>query len=68
MIVYQKKGEDSMNAWVIKPQGPYVTRKTLKRTPATEENRKRAEFLDSHEFSLKIENDTLIVSSSKKGE
>lgn len=48
------EGEKAMNACVVKPKGPFVTRKELKRTPATEENRKMAEFMDSHNFSFSI--------------
>lgn len=33
-------------------------KKAIERTPASEENRKRVEFMDSHEFSLKVDKST----------
>lgn len=47
-----------MNACVLKPILPFVTENELERTPATEENRKMAEFLDSHSFSFHINPET----------
>ena len=44
-----------MNACAVKPTLPFVTKKAIERTPASEENRKRVEFMDSHEFSLKVD-------------
>ena len=49
-----EKGESNMNACVMKPSMPFVTKSELKRTPATAENRKMAQFMDSHEFSFSI--------------
>ena len=63
-IENQEEGEDEMNACVIKPKGPFVTKNSLKRTPATEENRKRVEFLDAHNFSLSIDKESLVLKSS----
>lgn len=44
-----------MYASVMKPNSPFITRKALKRKPASEESRKRAEFIDSHDFSVVID-------------
>ena len=35
-----QKGEDEMNACAMKPKLPYVTKNTLTRTPASEDNKK----------------------------
>ena len=43
-----------MNASAMKPNVPYVTRNNLKRTPASTDNRKIVEFLDSHNFSFSV--------------
>jgi hypothetical protein len=53
-----KEGEIIMNACVVKPTLPFVTRKELKRTPATEENRKMIEFMDSHNFSFSFDRES----------
>lgn len=53
-----EKGEETMNACAVKPTLPFVTKKAIERTPASEENRKRVEFMDSHEFSLKVDKST----------
>ena len=50
-----QEGEDEMNACVMKPKLPYVTRTTLTRTPASEDNKKITEFINSHNFSLDID-------------
>ena len=50
----EKKGEIEMNACALKPVMPFVTKSRLERTPATEDNRKMVEFLDSHNFSFDI--------------
>ena len=54
----KEKGEDDMNAYAVKPNKPFVTRKELKRTPATKENRDMVEYMDSHEFSFRIDKAT----------
>jgi hypothetical protein len=54
----EKEGEIIMNACALKPGLPFVARKELKRTPATEENRKMVEFMDSHDFSVSIDRDS----------
>lgn len=43
-----------MNACAIKPNLPFVTGRELKRTPATEENRRMVQFLDNHNFSFSV--------------
>ena len=43
-----------MDACALKPIMPFATRNKLERTPATENNRKMVEFLDSHNFSFDI--------------
>lgn len=58
------KGELDMNACVMKPRLPFVTRSELKRTPANVDNRKMVEFMDSHEFSFSISKDTKELRSS----
>ena len=54
----EKKGEISMEASVLKPNAPFVTRKKLERTPASEDNRKMAAFIDLHNFSFDIDTKT----------
>lgn len=54
----EKKGEIEMNACALKPVMPYVARNKLERTPATEDNRKMVEFMDSHNFSFNINVET----------
>ncbi len=51
----ERKGEIEMNACVLKPTMPFATRNKLERTPATEENRKMVEFMDSHDFSFHVD-------------
>lgn len=51
----EKKGEIEMDACALKPMMPFVTRGKLERTPATEDNRKMVEFMDSHNFSFDID-------------
>lgn len=53
-----EKGVVSMNASIVKPKLPFVTKKELKRTPASAENRERVEFIDTHNFSLSISKDS----------
>ena len=53
-----KKGEIEMNACVLKPVMPFATRSELQRTPATEDNRKMVDFMDSHNFSFDIDEKT----------
>lgn len=47
-----------MDAYALKPVMPFVTRNKLGRTPATEDNRKMVEFMDSHNFSFDIDEET----------
>lgn len=54
----EKKGEIEMNACALKPIMPFVTKNELQRTPATEDNRKMVEFMDSHNFSFDIDVET----------
>lgn len=54
----QGKGENNMNAYATKPKLPFVTKNELKRTPASESNRKMVEFMDSHNFSFSVNKDT----------
>ena len=54
----ERKGEIIMNACAIKPTLPFVTRKTIERTPASAENKKRVEFMDSHNFSFSVNKET----------
>lgn len=51
----ERKGEIGMNACVLKPSMPFVTKNKLERTPATEDNRKMVEFMDSHNFSFDVD-------------
>ena len=44
-----------MNASVTKPNTPFVTTNKLNRTPPSEDNKKIAEFIDSHNFSFSID-------------
>lgn len=57
-----------MNACALKPVMPFATRSKLGRTPATEDNRKMVEFMDSHNFSFNIdvETDTLRCRTTEK--
>lgn len=52
------KGEDTMNAYAIKPNMPFVTNRELKRTPPTKENINMVKFMDSHEFSFHMDKST----------
>ncbi len=47
-----------MNAYAVKPNLPFVTNKTLHRTPASKENRDMIDFLDSHDFSFHVDKNT----------
>lgn len=58
-----EKGEITMNACVLKPTLPFVTRKEIKKTPASVENRKRVEFMDSHNFSFSVDKKTGVLRS-----
>lgn len=57
MVNKEGKGEIKMNACALKPVMPFVANRQLERTPATEENRKMVEFMDSHNFSFEISED-----------
>ena len=63
MVDEDKEGETIMNACVLKPTLPFVTRKTIKKTPASAENRKRVEFMDSHNFSFSVDKETGVLCS-----
>lgn len=52
------KGEDTMNAYAIKSDMPFVTSRRLKRTPPTRENIDMVKFMDSHEFSFHMDKST----------
>ena len=54
----EREGEVVMNACAVKPTLPFVTRKTIERTPASAENKKRVEFMDSHNFSFSVNKET----------
>ena len=58
-----KKGEIIMNACAVKPSLPFVTRKTIEKTPASAETRKRVEFMDSHNFSFSVNKETGVLHS-----
>ena len=51
----EKKGDFVMDACILKPTMPFVTRKKLERTPASDENKKMVEYLDSHNFSFHVD-------------
>lgn len=53
-----EKGEERMNAYAVKPDMPFVTKKVLKRTPASKDNINMVKYMDSHEFSFHIDKDT----------
>lgn len=59
-----EKGEKNMNASAMKPNIPYVTRSELKRTPASMDNIRMVEFLDSHDFSFSVIKDSKKLRSS----
>lgn len=52
-----------MNASAVKPTLPFVTRKAIKKTPASAENKKRVEFMDSHNFSFSVNKETGVLHS-----
>ncbi|WP_143322579.1 hypothetical protein [Clostridium sp. HBUAS56010] len=58
-----RKGEINMNASVMKPSKnlPYATTKSLTRTPATRENREMIEYMDSHNFSISVDKNTMTI-------
>lgn len=47
-----------MNANVIKSKLSFYTTTELKRTPASEENKRIREFIDGHEFTFQIDKDS----------
>ena len=53
-----KEGEEIMNAYAVKPNMPFVTKKVLKRTPASKDNTNMVKYMDSHDFSFHIDKDT----------
>lgn len=53
-----KKEDDTMNAYAIRPTMPFATTKKLLRTPSSEINREITRFIDTHEFSFDINNET----------
>lgn len=62
------KGECEMYAYATKPRVPFVARTELKRTQPTIENKKMADFLDSHDFSFSVDQTgkKIVSSCSKK--
>ena len=50
----KQKGENVMNAYITKPNAPFITKNELKRTPATEKNKQMVKFMDSHDFSFSV--------------
>lgn len=63
MVDEDKEGETIMNACVLKPTLPFVTRKEIRKTPASAENRKRVEFIDSHNFFFSVDKETGVLQS-----
>lgn len=59
-----EKGDNIMNASAMKPNVPYITRSELKRTPASTDNRRMVEFMDSHNFSFSVSKDSKQLRSS----
>lgn len=59
----QEKGEKEMNACAMKPSLPFVTNTALARTPASEDNKKMTEFINSHEFSFDIDSTGKLIST-----
>lgn len=53
-----KKEENNMNAYSIRPTIPFISAKPLKRTPSSDINKEIAAFIDSHEFSFDVNADT----------
>lgn len=53
-----EKEEVAMNACAVKPTLPFVTRSILKRTPASRENVKVAEYINEHNFSFDVDLET----------
>lgn len=54
-------GDDTVNAYATKPETPFISNNKLVRTPSSESNRKIAEFLDSHNFSFRVDKDTWLT-------
>ncbi len=52
------RGEIKMDAYAVKPKEPFITKKRLSRTPASESNRKMIEYMDSHNFSFSVDEST----------
>ncbi|MDO5574377.1 MAG: hypothetical protein Q4G60_10435 [bacterium] len=44
-----------MNAYAMKPSQPFIAKTKLERTPASEMNKKMVEFIDSHNFSVNVD-------------
>lgn len=53
-----------MNAYAIKPNVLFATKNELRRTPATNDNRKMVEFMDSHNFSFSVDKKTKELKST----
>lgn len=52
------KGCEYMNFNVINPHRSFITNKPLKKTPISNESRKRSAFINSHTFYFHIDKDT----------
>ena len=58
-----KKGEKEMNACAMKPSLPFIANTALARTPASEDNRKMTEFINSHDFFFEVDSDGKLIST-----
>lgn len=64
-----KKEENNMNAYAIRPTNPFTSAKPLKRTPSSDVTKEIAAFIDSHEFSFDVNVNTkdLVIGIKEKG-
>ena len=58
-----KEGDVIMNACAVKPTLPFITRNKIEKTPASEDNRKRVKYMDSHNFSFSVDQKTGLLHS-----
>lgn len=56
------KEVQEMNASAMKPKLPFVAKSTLSRAPASEDNKKITEFINSHDFSFDIDSNGKLIS------
>lgn len=63
----KNKGDETMSGLAIKCNSPFVSsKKELKRTPMSKENKERRDFIKTHDFCISVDKNTMNVSVSVK--